>query len=134
MAAKTDTEVVIGGRVITLSGFEVSQAATQWAPPTAYQEGMIGPHWSKGWIIEDCEVYESKCSGISLGKYNRRTTTTNGLRQNTRTELRLNATVSARPRLKAGLRKTSAHTLSAAATFTTVVRPELLDTSAEFSL
>ncbi|MBR1683692.1 MAG: right-handed parallel beta-helix repeat-containing protein [Clostridia bacterium] len=54
---------------ITLSGFKVCKAATQWAPPTAYQEGMIGPHWSKGWIIEDCEVYESKCSGISLGKY-----------------------------------------------------------------
>ena len=54
---------------ITLSGFTVRQAATQWAPPTAYQEGMIGPHWSKGWIIEDCEVSESKCSGISLGKY-----------------------------------------------------------------
>ena len=54
---------------ITLSGFTVRQAATQWAPPTAYQEGMIAPHWSKGWVIEDCEVYESKCSGISLGKY-----------------------------------------------------------------
>ncbi len=54
---------------ITLSGFTVCMAATQWAPPTAYQEGMIGPHWSKGWIIEDCEIYESKCSGISLGKY-----------------------------------------------------------------
>ena len=54
---------------ITLSGFVVKQAATQWAPPTAYQEGMIGPHWSKGWIIEDCEVSDSKCSGISLGKY-----------------------------------------------------------------
>ena len=54
---------------ITLSGFNVKQAATQWAPPTAYQEGMIGPHWSKGWIIEDCEVSHSKCSGISLGKY-----------------------------------------------------------------
>jgi len=54
---------------ITFSGFIVSQAATQWAPPTAYQEGMVGPHWSKGWIIEDCEIYESKCSGISLGKY-----------------------------------------------------------------
>ena len=54
---------------ITLSGFVVSQAATQWAPPTAYQEGMVGPHWSKGWVIEDCEIYESKCSGISLGKY-----------------------------------------------------------------
>lgn len=53
---------------ITLSGFKVSKAATQWAPPTAYQEGMVGPHWSKGWIIEDCEIYESKCSGISLGK------------------------------------------------------------------
>ncbi len=54
---------------ITLSGFSVRQAATQWAPPTAYQEGMIGPHWSKGWIIEDCEVSDSKCCGISLGKY-----------------------------------------------------------------
>lgn len=54
---------------ITFSGFKVSKAATQWAPPTAYQDGMIGPHWSKGWIIEDCEIYESKCSGISLGKY-----------------------------------------------------------------
>lgn len=58
-----------GNGYITFSGFKVSKAATQWAPPTAYQEGMIGPHWSKGWIIEDCEVYESKCSGISLGKY-----------------------------------------------------------------
>ncbi len=54
---------------ITLSGFTVTKAATQWAPPTAYQEGMIGPHWSKGWIIEDCDVSLSKCSGISLGKY-----------------------------------------------------------------
>ncbi|MCR5603383.1 MAG: right-handed parallel beta-helix repeat-containing protein [Lachnospiraceae bacterium] len=54
---------------ITLSGFTVTKAATQWAPPTALQEGMIGPHWSKGWIIEDCDISESKCSGISLGKY-----------------------------------------------------------------
>ena len=54
---------------ITLSGFTVCMAATQWAPPTAFQEGMVAPHWSKGWIIEDCEIYESKCSGISLGKY-----------------------------------------------------------------
>lgn len=54
---------------ITLSGFTVTRAATQWAPPTAYQEGMIGPHWSKGWIIEDCDISHSKCSGISLGKY-----------------------------------------------------------------
>ena len=58
-----------GKGFITLSGFTVSQAATQWAPPTAYQEGMIGPHWSKGWIIEDCHIYEAKTNGISLGKY-----------------------------------------------------------------
>ena len=54
---------------ITLSGFTITKAATQWAPPTALQEGMIGPHWSKGWVIEDCDISESKCSGISLGKY-----------------------------------------------------------------
>ncbi len=54
---------------ITLSGFTVTKAATTWAPPTAYQEGMIGPHWSKGWIIEECDISFSKCSGISLGKY-----------------------------------------------------------------
>ncbi|WP_322171211.1 right-handed parallel beta-helix repeat-containing protein [Acutalibacter caecimuris] len=58
-----------GINYITFSGFTVCMAATQWAPPTAYQEGMVGPHWSKGWIIEDCEIFESKCSGISLGKY-----------------------------------------------------------------
>ena len=58
-----------GVNYITLSGFVIRQAATQWAPPTAYQEGMVGPHWSKGWIIEDCELSDSKCSGISLGKF-----------------------------------------------------------------
>ncbi len=50
---------------ITLRGFNVNKAATNWAPPAAYQEGMIGPNWSKGWIIEDCEVWGSRCSGIS---------------------------------------------------------------------
>lgn len=54
---------------ITLSGFTVCKAATTWAPPAAFQDGMIGAHWSKGWIIEDCEVYGSKCCGISLGNY-----------------------------------------------------------------
>ena len=54
---------------ITVSGFAITKAATTWAPPAAYQDGMIGPHWSKGWIIEDCEISNSKCAGISLGKY-----------------------------------------------------------------
>ena len=54
---------------ISFSGFHVNKAATTWAPPAAYQDGMVGPHWSKGWIIEDCEISNSKCCGISLGKY-----------------------------------------------------------------
>lgn len=54
---------------ITVSGFTITKAATTWAPPAAYQDGMIGPHWSKGWIIEECEISNSKCCGISLGKY-----------------------------------------------------------------
>lgn len=54
---------------ITVHGFTVTKAATNWAPPAAHQDCMIGPHWSKGWIIEDCEISNSKCSGIGLGKY-----------------------------------------------------------------
>ena len=58
-----------GINYITVSGFVINKAATTWAPPAAYQDGMIGPHWAKGWIIEDCEIANSKCCGISLGKY-----------------------------------------------------------------
>ncbi len=58
-----------GRGYITFSGFLVEKAATTWAPPAAFQDGMIGPHWSKGWIIEDCDISNSKCCGISLGKY-----------------------------------------------------------------
>ena len=53
---------------ITVRGFILSQAATQWAPPTAEQDGLIGPNWSKGWIIENNTITHSKCTGISLGK------------------------------------------------------------------
>ncbi len=58
-----------GINYITVSGFRLCRAATTWAPPASYQDGLIGPHWAKGWIIEDCEVFDSKCCGISLGKY-----------------------------------------------------------------
>ena len=54
---------------ITVSGFHMSQAATQWAPPTAEQIGLIGTNWSKGWIIEHNVIRNSKCSGITLGKH-----------------------------------------------------------------
>lgn len=57
-----------GVNYITVKGFHLSQAATQWAPPTAYQEGLVGPHWSKGWIIENNWISNSKCVGVSLGK------------------------------------------------------------------
>lgn len=53
---------------ITVRGFEMAQAATPWAPPTAKQWGILGPNWSKGWIIEDNIIHDSKCSGVSLGK------------------------------------------------------------------
>ena len=54
---------------LTVSGFRISKAATTWAPPAAFQDGMIGPNWSKGWIIEDCDISNSKCAGICIGKY-----------------------------------------------------------------
>lgn len=58
-----------GRSYITLDGFTVCRSACTWAPPTAFQDGMIGTHWSKGWIIENCEIYQARCSGISVGKY-----------------------------------------------------------------
>ncbi len=57
-----------GINYITISGFRISQAATQWGAPTAEQVGMIATHWNKGWIIENNIISDSKCSGITLGK------------------------------------------------------------------
>ena len=53
---------------ITVRGFEMAHAATQWAPPTASQIGMIGPRWSKGWIIENNHLHDSKCCAVSIGR------------------------------------------------------------------
>ncbi len=58
-----------GRNFITVRGFTMRQAATPWAPPTAEQIGLIGTHWSKGWIIENNVISHSVCSGITLGKY-----------------------------------------------------------------
>lgn len=57
-----------GRDYITVRGFHMSQAATQWAAPTAEQIGLLGTHWSKGWMIENNVISDSKCSGITLGK------------------------------------------------------------------
>ena len=58
-----------GINYITVSGFILRHAATQWAPPTAEQIGLIGTNWSKGWIIKNNIISDSRCSGITLGKY-----------------------------------------------------------------
>jgi alpha-N-arabinofuranosidase len=58
-----------GRNYITVRGFVMRHAATPWAPPTAEQIGLIGTHWSKGWIIENNTVSHSICSGIALGKH-----------------------------------------------------------------
>ncbi|KAA6299936.1 MAG: hypothetical protein EZS26_003924, partial [Candidatus Ordinivivax streblomastigis] len=57
-----------GINYLTISGFYISEAATQWGAPTAEQIGMIATHWNKGWIIENNVISNSKCSGITLGK------------------------------------------------------------------
>lgn len=57
-----------GMNYITVRGFEMAQAACPWTPPTADQPGLLGTHWSKGWIIENNRIHDAKCSGISIGK------------------------------------------------------------------
>jgi hypothetical protein len=57
-----------GVNYISVSGFEMAQAATPWTPPTADQPGLIGANWSKGWIIENNIIHDAKCSGVSIGK------------------------------------------------------------------
>lgn len=58
-----------GVNYLTVRGFTLRHAATPWAPPTAEQIGLIGTHWSQGWIIESNTISHSICSGIALGKY-----------------------------------------------------------------
>ena len=58
-----------GRNFITVRGFTMRHAATPWAPPTAEQIGLIGTHWSKGWIIENNIISHSACTGITLGKH-----------------------------------------------------------------
>ena len=57
-----------GINYITVQGFTLCNAATNWAPPSAEQVGLIGPHWSRNWIIEDNTILNSRCSGVSLGR------------------------------------------------------------------
>lgn len=56
-----------GIHYIHVKGFEMCQAAPPWAPPTAKQMGLIGPNWSKGWMIEDCHLHNVSGCALSLG-------------------------------------------------------------------
>ena len=58
-----------GVNYIAVRGFIMMHAATPWAPPTAEQIGLIGTHWSKGWVIENNTIRYSICTGVTLGKH-----------------------------------------------------------------
>lgn len=57
-----------GINYITVRGFEMAQAACNWAPPTADQTGLLGANWSRGWVIENNRIHDAKCSAVSIGK------------------------------------------------------------------
>jgi alpha-N-arabinofuranosidase len=58
-----------GRDYVTVRGFTMRHAATPWAPPTAEQVGLLGTHWSRGWVIEENTISHSTCACVSLGKH-----------------------------------------------------------------
>ena len=59
-----------GRNYITVRGFIMRHAATPWSGQMSEQIGLIGTHWSKGWIIEDNIISHSINTGLTLGCYN----------------------------------------------------------------
>jgi len=66
---------------ITVRGFELRNAATNWAAPTSGQHGLVTAYWCKGWIIENNEICNSRCCGIALGKYSDQYDNTRGSKE-----------------------------------------------------
>lgn len=58
----------VGIDYITIRGLILEKTATNWAPPSAEQPGLIGTRWGKGWVIENNVIRHSRCSGIALGR------------------------------------------------------------------
>ena len=54
---------------LTIRGFDLRNAASNWAAPTSGQRALVSAYWCKGWIIENNEISYSRCCGIALGKY-----------------------------------------------------------------
>jgi alpha-L-arabinofuranosidase len=46
---------------LTVRGFDLRNAAPNWAAPTAGQRGLITAYWCKGWIIENNQIHHSRC-------------------------------------------------------------------------
>jgi len=58
-----------GRNYITVRGFVMRQAATPWSGAMSEQIGLIGTHWSKGWVIENNVISHSMNTGVTLGRY-----------------------------------------------------------------
>ncbi len=58
-----------GRDYITVCGFTMRHGATPWSGAMSEQIGLIGTHWSKGWIIENNVISHSMNTGITLGRY-----------------------------------------------------------------
>lgn len=58
-----------GRNYITVRGFVMRHAATPWSGAMSEQVGLIGTHWSKGWVIANNVISHSMNTGITLGRY-----------------------------------------------------------------
>ena len=56
-----------GWAISPLMAFGSSIPPKNWAPPGSHQKGAIVANWGDNWIIENCEISDAKCVGISLG-------------------------------------------------------------------
>lgn len=54
-----------GINYITVRGFTMCHAATPWSGAMSEQIGLIGTHWSKGWVIENNVISHSMNTGIT---------------------------------------------------------------------
>lgn len=54
---------------ISIRGFNLRNAASNWCAPTMGQRGLVSAYWCKGWVIENNEIAYSRCCGVALGKY-----------------------------------------------------------------
>ena len=50
---------------ITVDGFEMGQSANNWSGNICAQPGCIGPWGGHHWIIQNCHIFDAKCTGIT---------------------------------------------------------------------